>query len=80
MSNYEIAAKLVKEYFSRADCGLFDCRNTVGDPMEVLYNDGMFSVEICYGYDYFEVFGLSDEEFQKLSDLYEDLREEANEE
>jgi len=75
MSNYEVAAKLIKKHFDSADCGLFDCRNIAGDPMEVLYDNGNFSVEICYGYAYFEVFGLSDEEFQKLSDLYQELRE-----
>lgn len=80
MSNYEIAAKLVKEHFSSANHGLFDCRNIIGDPMVVLYDDGKFSVEICYSYSYFEVFGLSEEEFQKLSDLYQDLREGASEE
>lgn len=80
MSNYEIAAKLIKKHFGSADCGLFDCRNIAGDPMEVLYDNGKFSVEICYLYAYFEVFGLSDEEFQKLSDLYRDLCEGENEE
>ena len=43
--------------------GIFDCRNTVGDPMSTVYDENDVRVEMCFEYDYIEVFGLSDTEF-----------------
>lgn len=33
---------------------------------------------ICYYYEYFEVFGLTDEEFNELKEYYVELREARN--
>ena len=46
-------------------CGIFNCRNTMGDSMHTIYDelaDGVV-VDICYDYDYIEIFGLTDDEF-----------------
>ena len=46
-------------------CGIFDSRNTAGDPMTTIYDepaDGVV-VDACYKYDYIEIFGLTDDEF-----------------
>ena len=70
----ENAKKIIKEYFLLADCGLFNTRNIFGDLMETIYNDGYVTIDICYGYSYFEVFGLNEKEFRELKDYYNDLR------
>lgn len=53
--------------------GIFDCRNIVGDPMETIYDEDEVSVDICRHYGYFEVFGLSEQEFGEVESFYEDL-------
>ena len=73
MTELEIAKMIIKEHYNDARCGLFDSRNVVGDPMVTIYDDGSLIVDICYSWAYFEVFGLSDEEFQELSDFYDNL-------
>lgn len=70
MSNLEIAKNVIKEYFGDAECGIYNCRNLVGDFMETLYDADGLTIDICYGYSYFEVFGLSDTEFNELKDYY----------
>lgn len=45
----------------------------VGDWMTNIYNDNGLAIDICYGYSYFEVFGLSDEEFNDLVKYYNSL-------
>ena len=45
---------------------MFDTRNFVGDQMFTIYNEDGFVVDYCYEYGYIEVFGLSDEAFNRL--------------
>lgn len=73
MSKLEIAKKIIKENFESADCGLYDTRNIVGDPMVTLYSDDGLIIDICYRYAYFEVFGLSSDEFDELGKFYVSL-------
>ena len=50
-------------------CGIFNSRNTAGDHMTTIYDepaDGVV-VDACYGYDYIEIFGLTDEEFNNAA-------------
>ena len=70
MSNLDKAKQIVKENYEDAKCGIFNSRNTAGDDMAILYNDNGLRVEICYFWMYFEVFGLSTEEFAELSRFY----------
>ena len=47
---------------------MFNTRNLVGDQMRTIYNEDGFVVDYCYGYEYIEVFCLSDEAFNRLDD------------
>ena len=58
--------QLVTEYNNQ----WFNTRNICGDPMETLYSEGRVVLDYCASYGYFEVFGLTDEEFIQLKALY----------
>ena len=73
MSKLEKAKEIIKENFDDADCGIFDNRNFVGDPMFTVYESDELTIDICYNYAYFEVFGLSPDEFKELEDYYINL-------
>ena len=75
MSNLEKAKEIVKTYYSVADCGIFNSRNLVGDVMNTIYDDKGLIIDICYNWAYFEVFGLSDAEFEELEEYYYSFRE-----
>lgn len=47
----------------------FDTRNFVGDPMVNIYDSDGIEVDYCHYYEYLEIFGLTDEEYQSLSDI-----------
>lgn len=47
----------------------FRTRNIVGDYMSTIYEEDGITVDYCGGYDYLEIFGLSNEEYQSLSDI-----------
>ena len=74
MSEYklEIAKGVIAEHYKDAEYGIFDTRNMAGDSMTTLYNNNELglTVDICYGYEYFEVFGLTDKEFKELERYY----------
>ncbi len=77
MTKLEKAKEIIKENFKDADCGLFDYPNTVGDPMDIIYADDGLRIYICYYYSYFEVFGLSEDEFDELAEYYCSLESEG---
>lgn len=54
-----------------APCGIFDCHNIVGDPMETIYDEAGVRIELCRGHEYFEVFGLTNEEFSEVESFYD---------
>lgn len=75
MSNLlEKAKEIIKETISDADCGIFCSRNTVGDTMTTIYDEDGLRIDICYYWSYFEVFGLSVDEFKELQKYYEEIR------
>jgi hypothetical protein len=41
--------------------------------MSNIYDDGELVIDICYGYEYFEVFGLSENDFADLVSFYRSL-------
>lgn len=65
--------QIIKENIDDARCWLFDTRNIVGDPMMNLYEGKYFSLDMCYYYSYFEVFGTTDDEFEELEKFYEGI-------
>lgn len=75
MTKLEQAKQVIKERFDDAQYGIFSSRNIAGDHMTNIYDDGELEIDICYGWMYFEVFGLSEEEFEELSKYYEQLKE-----
>lgn len=70
-----IAKEIIKENYDYGGCGLFHTPNWVGDEMDVLYDENGLEILICYPYSYFEVFGLSKEEFVELDKYYKDLKD-----
>lgn len=69
-SNLDVAKELIDKFYDIADCGLFDSRNLVGDPMTTVYDANGLTIDVCYHYSYFEVFGLSAGEFEQLEKYY----------
>lgn len=75
MSNLEKAKEIVKKYYRVANCGIFNSRNLVGDEMATIYEDEDLIIDVCYRWSYFEVFGLSNAEFEELEKYYDSLVE-----
>lgn len=73
MTKLEKAKEIIKEHYKDGDCGIYDSRNIVGDWMTNIYDDGDLTIDICYSYSYFEVFGLSNTEFDELARYYSEL-------
>ena len=74
MNNLEKAKEIIKAYYEYADCGIFNNRNVVGDIMRTIYEGYGLTIDICYHYAYYEVFGLSDTEFEELEIYYHSLK------
>lgn len=73
MDRLEIAKKVITKNIDKARCGIFDTRNMVGDKMDTIYVSEGLIIDICYGWMYFEVFGLTDSEFVELEKYYKSL-------
>ena len=73
MNKLEIAKRVIKENIEHARCGIFNTRNIVGDTMETLYDSDGLTIDICYFWMYFEVFGITKEEFMILEGYYNSL-------
>jgi hypothetical protein len=69
----EIAKKIIKENYEDADCGIYDTRNLVYDRMTTIYDKDGLTIDICYAWSYFEVFGLDEEDFIELYHYYHEL-------
>ena len=70
MSNLEKAKEIIKDNFEYGSCGIYNTGNIAGDQMETLYETDELEILICSFWAYFEVFGLTDEEFKDLKDFY----------
>ena len=75
MSKVEKVKEVIKEHIDYARCGIFDCRNYIGDSMTTIYENDDVQVDICYYWAYFEVFGLNDDEFKEVEKYYDTLLE-----
>lgn len=73
MYKLDKAKEIIKKNFNDAQCGLFNVRNIVGDDMITIYDNEGLIIDICYQWSYFEVFGLSEEEFEELMIYYNKL-------
>ena len=70
----EKAKDIIEKYWQVARFGIFNTRNIVGDEMKIIFEEEGLTILICYEFGYFEVFGLSDEEFDRLEKYYERIR------
>lgn len=70
--------EIIKKYYEDGDCGLFFSRNLIGDPMITIYSDDRITVDICFKYHYFEVFGLTCNEQKELKEFYNNLQGEED--
>ena len=68
----EKAKQIIDQYYDRARCGIFNSQNWTGDDMYTIYSSDGLTIDICYYYQYFEVFGLSKDEFLELEKYYND--------
>lgn len=64
MDKMEKLKKFLKENYQGTQA--FNTRNIVGDIMENVYEDDGIIVDYCYYYDYIEIFGLTNKEFESL--------------
>ena len=64
--------EIIKKNIEDAKCGIFFTRNIVGDPTWVIYldTDNGIEVDICYKYEYFEIFGLTEDEQKEIKNFY----------
>ncbi len=76
MSELEEVKKVIKENYYIASCGLFFSRNIVGDSMTNIYCKKGIFVDICYEWEYFEVFGLDSVQKLELLTFYKWLQSE----
>lgn len=72
-----IAKEIIKNNIDDAKCGIFDCNGTDDAPVFTLYEENGLRIDVCYYYSYFEVFGLTDKEFDELEKYYERLRKKS---
>lgn len=70
MGRLEAVKNVIDKNYEDAKCGLFFTRNLVGDPMVTIWEEDGVTVDICYDYAYFEVFGLTDKEEKGLMNYY----------
>ena len=73
MARIDDVKKVIADNYEDARCGLFFTRNWVGDPMETIWEKDGVTIDECYHYSYFEVFGLTDEEEVELKKFYEEM-------
>ena len=70
MARIDLVKEVIKDRYNDANCGLFFTRNWAGDSMATIWEEDGVTIDICYNYSYFEVFGLTEEEENELSRFY----------
>lgn len=70
MEKLDKIKKVIKENYNSADCGLFFTHNLVNDYMKTIYEEDEIIIDICYGWRYFEIFGLNKEEKAEIMMYY----------
>lgn len=66
----DLVKNIIKENIDDATCGIYFTRNLAGDPIVSLLNGDQVKIDICYEYEYFEVFGLTDREQKEIEEFY----------
>ena len=73
ISRIDKVKNVIRNHYSDADCGLFFTPNRAGDPMSTIWKEDGVTIDICYEYQYFEIFGLTEEEENELLAFYDSL-------
>lgn len=73
IKEFKKVKQIIKNLYLQASCGIFKTRNWCGDLTVNIFSGKYFDVDICYQWEYFEVFGTTDEEWDELERLYEEL-------
>lgn len=73
VSRIDKVKNVIRNSYTDAMCGLFFIPNWIGDPMSTLWEEDGVTIDICYEYEYFEVFGLTEEEENELFEFYNSL-------
>ena len=68
------AKEIIAQYFDSGDCGIFDTYGTDIEPSSLLYEGDGLEILLNFYWAYFDVIGLSDEEFAELEEWYENKR------
>lgn len=72
---FEEVKQIIQENIDNGKCGIFNTKNIAGDKMTTIYVGKYFTLEFCFDFKYFEVFGTTWEEFKKLKEYYYNLLE-----
>lgn len=75
ISKIDKVKNVIRNNYIDASCGLFFDRNWVGDSMHTIWEEDGVTIDICYEYEYFEVFGLTEEEENELLAFYNSITE-----
>lgn len=75
MTRVNRVKEVIDKYYKRAECGIFNTHGMFNDEMFTVYDEDGVIVDVCFAYEYFEVFGLTEEEFKEVEDYYESLGE-----
>lgn len=65
-NKYSIAKQVLTENFKSSAYGLYNCFALWPDPYYVAYKDNGIEVRVCEHYEYVEVVGLTDKQFDRL--------------
>ena len=68
--------ELIKKRYGDADGGMFFTRNIVGDTMKTIFKGEYFTLDMCYYWGYYELFGCTEDEEKEVTEYYEGLEEE----
>ena len=72
MNKIDKLKKFLQENYSNELA--FNTRNTAEDSMKTVYDEDGITVDWCYYYEYIEIFGLTEEEFEDLVDEENQLK------
>ena len=73
VSRIDKVKNVIRNRYSDATCGLFFNRNWVFDHTSTIWEEDGVTIDICYYHQYFEVFGLTEEEENELLAFYNSL-------
>lgn len=74
MSKLEIAKSVVLQFKDDAPCGIYCTRNCMGDIMTEIHRSAGLKIDFCKKFEYLEVFGLTDDEFEELRNYYDRIQ------